>query len=99
MKPEAHINTRDIVIIEVKVNSKVVIISAVYNKLPLIDHMAKVIAFKPAKAAKKHAGNTLCKHNHHKWVLIKDRRFDNKSGKLVTTWECSRCKKTKNKAI
>ena len=61
--------------------------------------MGKVVQFKPVPASEKHAGKTLCKNNHHKWVLLKERRFDTKSGKLVTTWQCSRCKKIKNKAL
>lgn len=41
----------------------------------------------------------MCRNNHHKWVMLNERRFDTKQGRLVTTWECSRCGKRKNKAI
>ena len=61
--------------------------------------MSNIIEFKKTRLKHKHAGNTLCKNNHHKWIVIKERVFDTKQGKLVTTWQCSRCKKLKNKAI
>jgi len=61
--------------------------------------MADIIPFKKPTLKQKHAGNTLCKNNHHKWEIIKERHFDNKQGKLVTSWRCSRCGKIRNKAL
>ena len=70
-------------------------IIAAYQSHP----MSNIIKFKKPSLKKKNAGNTLCKNNHHKWVLLKESQFDSKQGKLVTTWQCSRCKKLKNKAL
>jgi len=60
--------------------------------------MADVLPFKKKSLKDKHKGNTLCRNGHHKWVLDKDKRFDVKLGKLVTSYTCSRCGKTKNEA-
>jgi hypothetical protein len=60
--------------------------------------MADVLPFKKKSLKDKHKGNTLCRSGHHKWVLDKDKRFDVKLGKLVTSYTCSRCGKTKNEA-
>ncbi|MGD2119325.1 MAG: hypothetical protein PVG66_13270 [Chromatiales bacterium] len=61
--------------------------------------MSNVIKFKKPKLSEKFAGNSLCKNGHHKWQLLKDRVFDSKQGKLVTSWQCTRCKKIRTKAI
>jgi len=61
--------------------------------------MSNVIAFKKPSLKTRHAGNTLCRNNHHKWKLVKNSQFDTKQGKLVTVWQCEKCKKTKTKAI
>jgi len=61
--------------------------------------MSNIIQFKKIAAKQKPAGNSLCKNNHHKWVILKERVFDTRQGKLVTTWQCSRCGKLKNKAL
>jgi len=62
-------------------------------------YMSNIVKFRKPTVSEKHRGNTLCKNNHHKWTLLKERHFDTKQGKLVTTWQCSRCKKTRNKAL
>ena len=61
--------------------------------------MADVIPFRKPSLKEKHKGKTLCKHGHHKWVVDKERQFDVKEGKLVTLFRCSRCNKTRTKAI
>jgi len=55
--------------------------------------MGDVIAFKRPKP--KHKGKTLCKEGHHKWIIVQKKQFDVKSGKLVTLYECQRCRKRK----
>ena len=44
-------------------------------------------------------GNTLCNEGHHKWLIVQDKQFDSQSGKLVTLFECSRCKKKKTQLL
>jgi len=60
--------------------------------------MSNIIKFKMPSLKEKHAGNSLCRSNHHQWKIIKENHFDTKQGKLITVWQCSRCKKKKNKA-
>lgn len=60
--------------------------------------MADILTFRKPKLAEKHRGKTLCRHNHHKWVVVKDSQFDVKQGKLVTLYRCSRCGKEKTTA-
>jgi hypothetical protein len=58
--------------------------------------MADILKFKRKKLSEVHKGKTLCKEGFHKWVLVKDRVFDVKQGKLVTRYRCQRCGKTKS---
>jgi hypothetical protein len=60
--------------------------------------VAEVLPFKKRSLKEKHKGNTLCRHGHHKWLIDKERQFDVKQGKLVTSYRCSRCGATKNEA-
>ncbi len=60
--------------------------------------MADVIPFKKKSLKEKHKGSTLCRNGHHKWVIEKDKVFDTRQGKLVTSYTCPRCGKTKNEA-
>ena len=60
--------------------------------------MGEVVPFKRPKASVKHKGNTLCKNGFHKWVIEKEKTFDVKEGKLVTSYRCKRCNATKNAA-
>ena len=60
--------------------------------------MADVLPFKKKSLKEKHKGNTLCRNGHHKWVIEKDKVFDTKQGKLVTSFKCLRCGKLKNEA-
>ncbi len=60
--------------------------------------MADVLPFKKKSLKEKHKGNTLCRNGHHKWVIEKDKVFDTKQGKLVTSFKCARCGKLKNEA-
>ena len=53
------------------------------------------------KAAKKKAragANTLCREGHHKWQVIKDSQFDVKQGRLITSYRCKHCGKTRTRA-
>ncbi|MFK8049568.1 MAG: hypothetical protein AB8B81_14175 [Halioglobus sp.] len=59
--------------------------------------MADIIPFRKQTLKEKHKGKTLCRHGHHKWVVDKSKPFEVKTGKLVTTYRCSRCEKTKVK--
>ncbi|WP_250657870.1 hypothetical protein [Alkalimarinus coralli] len=61
--------------------------------------MSNVIQFKRPSPKEKHKGKTLCKSGFHKWVVIKDKQFDVKQGKLVTAYQCSRCGEKKTKAL
>ncbi|MEM1110367.1 MAG: hypothetical protein AAGI11_00545 [Pseudomonadota bacterium] len=60
--------------------------------------MADVIPFKKPSLKEKHKGKTLCRHGHHKWRVEKDKQFDVKQGRLVTTYRCARCGITKTVA-
>ena len=60
--------------------------------------MGKVVPFKKPKRSTKHKGNTLCKSGFHKWVVEKEKVFDVKQGKLVTSYRCKRCGAVKNAA-
>lgn len=61
--------------------------------------MADILPFKARSNKEKHRGNTLCRQGHHKWSIVKERAFDSREGRLVTVFECQRCKKTKVKAL
>lgn len=53
--------------------------------------MADILHFKPRPPRRL----GLCQYGHHAWQISKDRRFDVKSGKLVTHFRCTRCGTTK----
>ena len=59
--------------------------------------MADVVQFKRPKLKDKARGKTLCKSGFHKWVINQKKQFDVKQGKLVTVFNCSRCKATKTR--
>lgn len=61
--------------------------------------MADILPFKAVPLRQKHKGNTLCRQGHHKWETVSDRKFDVKQGRLVTLFECERCKKQKTQLI
>jgi hypothetical protein len=52
--------------------------------------MSNVINLKKAKQ-KRAEGKTLCVSGFHKWQVVVERRFDVKSGKLVSMERCKRC--------
>lgn len=60
--------------------------------------MADVIPFRKPGLSERHKGNTLCRHGHHKWEVVKDNPFAVKQGKLVTIDRCRRCGATRNRA-
>ena len=63
--------------------------------------MGEVVPFetpKKKKLSQKHKGNTLCKNGFHKWAVEKEKTFDVKFGKLVTSYRCKRCNAVKNSA-
>ncbi len=59
--------------------------------------MGKLLEFKRPSAKDKRKGITLCRNNHHKWVVRTENKFDVKAGKLITVLECKRCGVTKNR--
>jgi len=61
--------------------------------------MADILPFKRPAKKPNPKGNTLCKQGHHKWRIVTSQQFDVKEGRLVTVYECERCKKRKVKAI
>ena len=61
--------------------------------------MSNILPFKRPKPAEKHKGKFLCQSGHHKWAIDQEKKFDVKQGRLVTLYRCSRCGKTKTKAL
>jgi hypothetical protein len=61
--------------------------------------MADILPFKIPSAKEKHKGKTLCRNGFHKWLVVKEKQFDVKEGKLVTILECKRCKVRKTKLL
>ncbi|WP_160153126.1 hypothetical protein [Microbulbifer sp. ALW1] len=61
--------------------------------------MGDVLPFKRKTAWEKHKGSSLCRDGFHKWVVVTERKFDVKQGKLVTEYRCQRCGKTKTKLL
>jgi len=57
--------------------------------------MGDVIPFKRPKATDPHKGKIFCQNGLHKWVVVPDKPFDVKQGKLVTVQRCARCGLTK----
>jgi len=57
--------------------------------------MGKVIPFRKPALAERARQKTLCRSKFHKWKIDKAKRFDVKSGRLVSVWRCERCGKTK----
>lgn len=62
------------------------------------DNKGNVLAFKKPSLKEKNKGKTLCKNGFHKWRVVTENQFDVKLGKLVTSYECVRCKKRKNES-
>ncbi len=60
--------------------------------------MAEIIPFRKPKAPAKPPDKTLCRSGFHKWKLDKDKVFDVKQGKLVTSYRCERCGAQKNES-
>ena len=61
--------------------------------------MSNILPFKRKTLKEKHRGKTLCKHGHHKWKVVSNRKFDVKQGKLVTLYRCERCDKEKTELL
>lgn len=53
--------------------------------------MGDIVPFKKASPFDKHKGKTLCRSGFHKWIIVKEKQFDVKQGKLVTLLKCARC--------
>lgn len=51
--------------------------------------------FKKQQLKKKNKAQTLCKNGFHKWQIMQSEHFDNKKGRLVTTYQCKHCEKLK----
>jgi hypothetical protein len=60
--------------------------------------MGDVLPFKKISPFDKHKGKTLCKSGFHKWVVVQEKQFDVKQGKLVTIYQCARCAERKVEA-
>ena len=61
--------------------------------------MGEVIRFRKPKAGEKTRGKTLCREGFHRWVVVNDKQFDVRQGRLVTVYRCSRCGIMKTKAL
>jgi hypothetical protein len=61
--------------------------------------MGEVIRFRKPKAGEKARGKTLCREGFHRWVVVNDKQFDVRQGRLVTVYRCSRCGIMKTKAL
>jgi len=59
--------------------------------------MSNVIQFKKPRLQEKFKGLSLCKSGFHKWEVL-ETPFDVKKGKMLTSYRCSRCGKTKNES-
>ncbi|MGM8227258.1 hypothetical protein ACSV5M_11780 [Cellvibrio sp. ARAG 10.3] len=60
--------------------------------------MADILPFKRKSPFEKHKGKTLCRSGFHKWVVVKEKQFDVKQGRLVTVYKCERCGEQKVEA-
>jgi len=60
--------------------------------------MGDVIPFKRPKPTDPHKGKIFCQNGLHKWVIVPEKPFDVKQGKLVTVHRCARCGLTKVQA-
>lgn len=60
--------------------------------------MGEVLRFKKPTAKQRHRGNTLCRQGFHKWTADKTTPYDVKQGRMLTTYRCVRCGKTKAEA-
>ncbi len=58
--------------------------------------MGDVIPFRQARPGQKHKGKGLCRSGFHKWVIVQEKQFDIREGKLVTLYRCSRCDATRS---
>lgn len=56
--------------------------------------MGEIIQFKKPSLKEKHKGHSLCKSGFHKWAIL-DTPYDVKQGKMLTSYHCTRCGKTK----
>jgi len=61
--------------------------------------MAKILSFKKPSPKEKNKGKTLCLHDFHKWLVVSERKFDVRQGKLVTLYRCQRCGKEKTELV
>ncbi|MCW8125652.1 hypothetical protein [Microbulbifer halophilus] len=61
--------------------------------------MGDVIRFKKKTPWQKHKGKSLCREGFHKWVVVTERKFDVKRGKLVTEYRCQRCGRSKTRLL
>lgn len=63
--------------------------------------MTKVVSLDKRRAAKRReAGRkSLCREGHHKWQVVKEKKFDVKRGRLVTVFRCARCGEEKVEAL
>ena len=61
--------------------------------------MSNIVQFKRPSLKEIHKGKTLCKSGFHKWVIITEKQFDVKQGRLITLYKCSRCGENKVKAL
>lgn len=59
--------------------------------------MADILPFKKPSRKQAAEGRVLCDRGFHKWVVDKERRFDVKAGRLVTTERCRRCGRTRTR--
>jgi hypothetical protein len=61
--------------------------------------MGDVVQFKRPKQAQLHKGKTLCRSGFHKWLVLNEKQFEVKLGKLITVYQCKWCLKIKSKAL
>ena len=61
--------------------------------------MGDILIFKKRTPSEQHKGKSLCRSGFHKWVILTEKKFDVKQGKLVTVYQCKRCSKKKVVAL
>jgi hypothetical protein len=55
--------------------------------------------FRQGRQRTRASGITYCRSGFHEWQIVTEQRFDVREGKLLTVERCTRCGKTRNKAL
>jgi hypothetical protein len=61
--------------------------------------IANLHTVRQARQRTRASGITYCRSGFHQWQVVTEQRFDVREGKLLTIERCTRCGKTRNKAL